>query len=146
GVVDDVLSRCFEAVVVLPVVIFASATVVALGRSALALVVAVGVPMVPIVARTVRAATLAEPDLEYVDTARTRTETSAYIMCREILPNISAVVLVEFMIRLTQAVVAIATLSFIGLGTQPPTPDWAREISEHYALLGGGGLWAVLFP
>ena len=146
GTLDDILSRCFEAVLVLPVVIFASATIVALGRSTTAIIVAVGVPMVPIVARTVRAAVLAERELEYVDTARVRTERSAYIMFREILPNVGAVVRAEFMLRLTQAVVAVATLSFIGLGTQPPTPDWGREIAEHYALLRGGGVWAVLFP
>ena len=67
-------------------------------------------------------------------------------MLREILPNIRAVVLAEFMLRLTQAVVAVATLSFIGLGTQPPTPDWGRQIAEHYSLLGAGGVWAVFFP
>jgi peptide/nickel transport system permease protein len=146
GIVDDVLSRCFEAVLVLPVVIFASVTIVAIGRSPEAIVVAVATPMIPVVARTVRAAVLSERDLEYVDAALMRTENGAYIMFREILPNISAVVLAEFMLRITQAVVAVATLSFIGLGTQPPTPDWARQIAEHYSLLGAGGIWTVLFP
>jgi peptide/nickel transport system permease protein len=146
GIVDDVLSRCFEAVLVLPVIIFASTTIVALGRSLEAMVVAVVTPMIAIVARTVRAAVLAERDLEYVDAARVRTESSAHIMFREILPNVGAVVLAEFMLRLTQAVVAVATLSFIGLGTQPPAPDWGRQIAEHYTLLGAGGVWAVFFP
>jgi peptide/nickel transport system permease protein len=146
GVVDDVLSRCFEAVVVLPVVIFASVTIVALGRSRGAAIVAVGVPMIPIAARTVRAAVLAERDLDYVEAARVRTENAAHIMFREILPNIGAVVAAEFMLRLTQSVVAVAVLSFIGLGTQPPTPDWGREIAEQYSLLGGGGGWTVGFP
>ena len=124
GIVDDVLSRCFEAVLVLPVVIFASVTIAALGRSPEAAVIAVATPMIPIVARTVRAAVLSERELEYVDAARVRTENAAHIMLREILPNIGAVVVAEFMLRITQSVVAVATLSFIGLGSQPPTPDW----------------------
>ena len=146
GIVDDVLSRCFEALLALPVVIFASATVVALGRSPEAIVVAVATPMIPVVARTVRAAVLSERHLEYIDVARARTESAAHIMFREILPNIGPVVVAEFMLRMTQSVVAVATLSFIGLGSQPPTPDWGRQIAEHYSLLGGGGVWAVLFP
>jgi peptide/nickel transport system permease protein len=69
-------------------------------------------------------------------------------MVREVLPNVRAVVLVEFVVRLAYAVFAIATLSFIGIGVQPPTPDWGRQIFEHYSLLGGGllGFWAVVFP
>jgi peptide/nickel transport system permease protein len=148
GAVDDVLSRIFEMVLTLPVVIFASLVLVAVGSSRLSIVVAVALPISPIVARSVRAAVLTERELEYVDAARARTEKAAYIMFREILPNVRAVVLVEFIVRLAYAVFAIATLSFIGVGVQPPTPDWGRQIFEHYSLLGGGllGGWAVLFP
>jgi len=148
GAVDDVLSRMLEAMLALPVIVFASALVAALGSSRLAIVVAVAIPLSPIVARSVRAAVLAERELEYIDAARTRTESTAYIMVREVLPNVRAVVLVEFVVRLAFAVFAIATLGFIGLGVQPPTPDWGRQIFEHYSLLGGGllGGWAVLFP
>jgi peptide/nickel transport system permease protein len=148
GAADDVLSRIAEAFLALPVVVFASVVLVALGSSRPAIVVAVAIPISPIVARSVRAAVLAERELEYVDAARVRTENAPYIMFREILPNVRAVVLVEFIVRLAYAVFAIATLSFIGVGVQPPTPDWGRQIFEHYSLLGGGllGGWAVLFP
>jgi peptide/nickel transport system permease protein len=148
GVVDDVLSRVLDAMLALPVVVFGSVLLAALGSSRPAIVVAVGTPLSPIVARSVRAAVLAERELEYVDAARTRTESTAYIMVREVLPNVRAVVLVEFVVRLAYAVFAIATLGFIGIGIQPPTPDWGRQIFEHYSLLGGGllGVWAVLFP
>jgi peptide/nickel transport system permease protein len=148
GVVDDVLSRMFEALLALPVVVFGSALLTALGSSRPAIIVAVGTPLSPIVARSVRAAVLAERELEYIDAARIRTESTAYIMVREVLPNVRAVVLVEFVVRLAYAVFAIATLGFIGIGIQPPTPDWGRQIFEHYSLLGGGllGVWAVVFP
>jgi peptide/nickel transport system permease protein len=148
GATDDVLSRMFEVFLALPVVVFASVILVALGSSRPAIVAAVAIPLSPIVARSVRAAVLAERELEYVDAARVRPENAAYIMFREILPNVRAVVLVEFVVRLAYAVFAIATLSFIGIGVQPPTPDWGRQIFEHYSLLGEGllGGWAVLFP
>ena len=148
GAVDDVLSRVLEAMLALPVVIFGSVLLVALGSSRPAIVVAVAIPLSPIVARSVRAAVLAERELEYIDAARIRSESAAYIMVREVLPNVRAVVLVEFVVRLAYAVFAIATLGFIGVGVQPPTPDWGRQIFEHYSLLGGGllGFWAVLFP
>ena len=148
GVVDDVLSRMFEALLALPVVVFGSMLLAALGSSRPAIVVAVGIPLSPIVARSVRAAVLGERELEYVDAARVRTESTAYIMLREVLPNVRAVVLVEFVVRVAYAVFAIATLGFIGVGVQPPTPDWGRQIFEHYSLLGGGllGVWAVVFP
>jgi peptide/nickel transport system permease protein len=148
GAVDDVLSRMLEAMLALPVVIFGSVLLAAMGSSRLAIVVAVAIPLSPIVARSVRAAVLAERELEYIDAARIRTESTAWIMLREVLPNVRAVVLVEFVVRLAFAVFAIATLGFIGVGVQPPTPDWGRQIFEHYSLLGGGllGFWAVLFP
>jgi len=148
GVADDVISRVLEVFLALPVVVFASVVLAALGSSRPAIVAAVAVPLAPIVARSVRAAVLAERELEYVEAARVRAESAAYIMFREILPNVRAVVLVEFVVRLAYAVFAIATLSFIGVGVQPPTPDWGRQIFEHYSLLGGGllGVWAVLFP
>jgi peptide/nickel transport system permease protein len=148
GTVDDVLSRVFEAVLALPVVVFGTALLAAVGSSRPAIVAAVGVPLAPIVARSVRAAVLAERELEYIDAARVRAEGAAYIMVREVLPNIRAVVVVEFVVRLAFAVFAIATLSFIGVGVQPPTPDWGRQIFEHYSLLGRGllGGWAIAFP
>jgi len=148
GVVDDVLSRALEVVLALPVVVFGAMLLAALGSSRPAIIVAVAIPLSPIVARSVRAAVLAERELEYIDAARIRTESAAYIMVCEVLPNVRAVVLVEFVVRLAYAVFAIATLGFIGLGVQPPTPDWGRQIFEHYSLLGGGllGIWAVVFP
>jgi peptide/nickel transport system permease protein len=148
GAVDDVLSRLLEAVLALPVVVFGTVLLAAVGSSRPAIVVAVAVPLSPIVARSVRAAVLAERDLEYIEAARVRAEGTAYIMVREVLPNVRAVVLVEFVVRLAYAVFAIATLSFLGVGVQPPTPDWGRQIFEHYSLLGGGllGAWAVGFP
>jgi peptide/nickel transport system permease protein len=100
----------------------------------------------PIIARTVRAAVLSERELEYVAAARLRNERAPYIMFAEILPNVAAPILVEFTVRLGYAIFAIATLSFLGFGIQPPAPDWGLQIFEHYGLISGGFWWPTLFP
>jgi peptide/nickel transport system permease protein len=67
-------------------------------------------------------------------------------MFAEILPNVSAPILVEFTVRLGYAVFTAATLSFLGFGVQPPAPDWGLQIFEHYGLLSAGDWWPTLFP
>ena len=145
GVVDDVLSRVIDAVLALPLVIIALLALVALGPSNLTIVVVIGFAFTPIVARTVRAAVLSEAQLDYVAAARLRAETALHIMAVEILPNVISPVLVESTVRLGYAIFAVATLSFIGFGIQPPSADWGLGISENYGLITGGFWWTVLF-
>jgi peptide/nickel transport system permease protein len=147
GAIDEVIGRLVDAFLALPVVIFATLVLVALGSSRLAIILAVGIPLAPIVARSVRAAVLSERDLDYIDAARLRNERTAYIVFSEILPNVRAVIIVEFVMRMAYAVFAVATLNFIGVGVQRPAPDWGRQIlEEYYYLLSGDGVWGVLFP
>ncbi len=77
---------------------------------------------------------LAEAELDYVQAARLRGERSPYIMFSEILPNVLAPIVVEFTVRLGYAIFAVATLTFIGFGVQPPSPDWAAQINQYYTL------------
>jgi peptide/nickel transport system permease protein len=146
GPVDDILSRIIEAVLALPVIIIATLTVVSLGPSNLTMIIVIGLVFAPIIARTVRAAVLSERELEYVAAARLRNEGNGYILFREILPNVSGPIMVEFTVRLGYAIFTVATLSFLGLGIQPPAPDWGLQIFEHYGVLSGGFWWPVLFP
>jgi peptide/nickel transport system permease protein len=67
-------------------------------------------------------------------------------MTREILPNISGTILVEFTVRVGYAVFTISTLSFLGAGIQPPSPDWGLTISDTYDLIQSGQWWPTLFP
>jgi peptide/nickel transport system permease protein len=106
----------------------------------------VGVVFTPIISRTVRAAVLAERQLEYVQAARLRNERPPYVMFAEILPNVLAPIVVEFTVRLGYAIFAIATLSFLGVGIPPPAPDWGVQIADHYGLISGGYWWPSLFP
>jgi len=146
GIVDEVLMRLVDAFLALPVVIVGMLGLVALGPSTTTVILVIGTVFTPIIARTVRAAVLAEREQEYVQAARLRRERAPYVMFVELLPNVLGPVLVEFTVRLGYAVFATVTLSFLGFGIQPPAPDWGLSIFEHYGFITGGFWWPVLFP
>ena len=146
GAVDDILSRLIEAVLALPVVLVGIMALTSLGPSNITIIIVVGFVFAPIIARTVRAAVLTERELEYVSAARLRNEKTPYILFAEILPNVMGPVIVEFTVRLGYAIFVVATLSFLGLGVQPPSPDWGLQVFDHYGLISGGFWWPVLFP
>ena len=145
GIVDDVVGRFVEAILALPLVIVALLALVALGASNVTVVIVIGMVFAPIIARTVRSAVLLERELDYVAAARLRGENAVYIMFVEILPNVIPPILVEATVRLGYAIFTVATLSFLGFGIQPPSPDWGLAISESYGLINGGYWWTVLF-
>ena len=145
GNLDLVAGRIVEAVLALPIVIIAFLFIVALGPSVTTLIVVIGLVFTPLIARTVRAAVLAERHLDYVSSARLLGENPARVMFGEILPNVMPSILVEFTVRLGYAVFALVTLSFLGFGIQPPTPDWGADISANYSGLLAGYWWQTLF-
>lgn len=145
GLIDEVLSRIVDAVLALPTVIVALLALTALGTSTVTVLFVIGFTFAPIIARTVRAGVLAERGLDYVAAAELRRENKLYILFVEILPNVTAPILVESTVRLGYAIFTVATLSFIGFGIQPPSPDWGLSISSNYGLIGGGYWWTVVF-
>jgi peptide/nickel transport system permease protein len=145
GVIDDVVGRVIDALLALPLVIIALLALTAIGTSTWTVIVVIGIVFTPLVARTVRAAVLSERNLDYVAAARLRNERAVYILFAEILPNVVPPVVVEASVRLGYAIFTVATLSFIGFGIQPPSPDWGLAVSESYGLLDGGIWWPVLF-
>jgi peptide/nickel transport system permease protein len=145
GLIDNVSSRLIEALLALPVLIVAFLFVVAVGHSLAALITIVGVVFAFIIARTVRSAVLIERELDYVATARLYGEGPLRIMFVEILPNVTAPIIVEFTVRLGYAIFTIAALSFLGFGIQQPTPDWGGDISANYGVLTAGFWWETLF-
>ena len=145
GVIDEGISRIVDALLALPTVIVALLALVALGPSSSTVIVVIGFTFAPIIARTVRASVLAERELDYVFAAQLRRENAFHIMFVEILPNVLPPILVEATVRLGYAIFAVASLSFIGFGIQPPSPDWGLSISANYGLIGAGYWWTVLF-
>jgi peptide/nickel transport system permease protein len=144
---DDTISRVIDAVLALPLIVIAVLALTGLGSSNRTLIIVIGFVFTPIVARTVRATVLGERDLDYVQAARLRGERSPYIMGKEILPNVMGPIVVETTVRLGYAIFAVAGLTFLGFGVQPPSPDWSLQIADNYQLLNSGTYWwTVLFP
>jgi peptide/nickel transport system permease protein len=146
GIVDDILSRIVEAFLALPVILVALLTLVVLGSSSVVVVFVVGILFAPIVARTVRSAVLSERQLDYVEAARLRGESGLYILSREIFPNVLGPTIVELTVRFGYAIFTVATLSFLGVGLQPPSPDWGLSVSQEYTNMISGIWWPTFFP
>jgi peptide/nickel transport system permease protein len=146
GVVDILGGRIVEAVLALPLLMVAFLFVVAVGPSPLTIIIVIGLVFTPLIARTVRSAVLVERQQDYLASARLLGENRAYIMFVEVLPNVLPVIMVEFTVRLGYAIFAIASLSFLGFGVQPPTPDWGADIYANYGVLPAGYWWMTLFP
>ena len=145
GRVDDVIMRVVDALLAFPLIIIAVLVLSVLGPSKVNVILVIGVVFTPIVARTVRSAVLSEREREYVAAARLRGESGLYIMVSEILPNILSPIAVEATIRLGYAIFTSATLSFLSLGIQEPSPDWGLTISIGRVYLQAAP-WMVLFP
>lgn len=145
GTVDTLVMRIVDALLALPPIILAALALSMLGTSEFAVALLIGVIFTPIVARTVRSAVLTERDTEYVAAARLRGESGAYIMAAEILPNVTAPIIVEATVRFGYAIFIAGTLSFLSLGLQPPSPDWGLTvyIEQNFVQVQP---WTVLGP
>jgi peptide/nickel transport system permease protein len=147
GRIDDVIMRIADVVSSIPTVVLALLiTSTVDSRSMLIVMTIIAVVFTPIVARTVRSAVLGEAELDYVASARLRTESTPHILFSEVLPNIVPALAVEFTVRLGYAIFAMATLSFLGAGAGPESPDWGTQVATHYKFLNGLNWSATIFP
>ena len=146
GALDTITGRIVDAFLALPIVIVAFLFIVAAGPSVATLIVVIGFAFGLVISRTVRTAVLQERELDYIAAARLRGEGAAHTMFVEVLPNVAGPIIVEFTVRLGYAVFTVATLSFLGFGIQPPTPDWGADIAATYSYLSAGYWWETLFP
>jgi len=145
GWVDDVVSRIVDAFLAFPLIVMAVLVLASLGRDARNVILVIGIIFTPLIARTVRSAVLVEREREYVAAARLRGERGIRIMVWEILPNITGPIMVEATVRLAYAIFTAATLSFLGLGLQDPSPDWGLQIANGRAYMQVAW-WMVIFP
>ena len=135
GRVDTVIMRILDALLAFPALLLAILVVATFGRGLGTVVVALGVIYVPAMARLIRSVTMVQRTLTYVDASRALGFSDARILFRHILPNLVAVVVVQSTIDLAYAILDIAALSFLGLGQQPPDPDWGSMLSDGRAYL-----------
>jgi peptide/nickel transport system permease protein len=145
GVVDDVVSRVVDAFLAFPAIVIALLALTVLGSSQRTVILVIGILFMPIVGRTVRSAVLVEREREYVAAARLRGDSGPYIMLAEILPNVTGPIAVEGTVRLGYAIFAAATLSFLGVGLQIPSPDWGLTVAVERVNLAVNA-WTVLGP
>lgn len=145
GRVDPILMRISEIGMVLPPLVLAIAVVGALGISARNVVIALAIVFAPMLARVARAATLAQRKNSYIDAAVVGGEGGFRVIAAQLLPNALAPIMVQAILTFGYAVLAEASLSFLGLGTQPPLPSWGRMLSDGTDLIQTAP-WLVIFP
>ena len=145
GVFDAVLSRAMDTLISFPSIIFSLVVVAALGSSVLVLIVAAAVIYTPGCYRIVRAIAVDINATDFVKAARARGERSAAIMAGEILPNMTMPILTDFGLRFVFIVLLLSSLSFLGLGIQPPYSDWGGLVRENIGGLSAGAP-AVIVP
>ncbi len=128
--VDTIISRSLDVMLAFPGILLALAIISALGPSLLNVTIAVGVFSIPLFARIVRGSTMEIKQLEYIDAIRTLGANDFIIIFRHIFPNILSPIIVQGSMRLATAILSAAGLSFLGLGAQPPSPEWGAMLSS----------------
>jgi peptide/nickel transport system permease protein len=142
---DATLSRCLDTLTAIPSKMFALIMVAGFGSSVPMLVATAAIIYVPGAYRIARSLAVNINALDYVTVARTRGEGTLYIMLREILPNIAGPMLADLGLRFAYTVLLLASLSFLGLGIQPPAADWGSLVRENIGALAMGGA-SVIVP
>jgi len=137
--------RLLDAIMAFPAILLYLIIIFALGPSATNVVIAITIAGAPGIARLVRSLTLDIRTREYIAAAKLRGENPFYIMFVEILPNARGPIIVDVMLRIGYAVIAIGTLGFLGLGLPPPAPDWGSMVAQGRIYIWINP-WPVLWP
>ena len=145
GWLDNALMRAMDVLFSLPAIVLAIAITSILGPSLTNAMIAIGIVYAPTFARIARGPTLTVVNLAYIEAARAVGAPNPQIMLRHVLPNVSAPLLVQTTVSLSTAILTEAALSFLGLGTQPPTASWGLMLStaRQYMLIDP---WIALLP
>ena len=130
GKVDNVIMRCMDVLLAIPSILLATAIVAALGPSLPNVVIAIGLANIPQFARIVRASVLTIKGQEYIEAARAMGASDLRIIAKYIIPHSMAPLIVQGSVGVASAILSIASLSFVGLGVQPPTPEWGAMLSN----------------
>ncbi|MDR1978995.1 MAG: ABC transporter permease [Synergistaceae bacterium] len=145
GKLDHVIMRVMDIQLSIPTILLAIAISAALGPGLFNLMIAVGISSVPAFARLLRASVLSVKEMEFVEAARAMGAGDLRIVALHILPNCCAPLIVQSTLRVANAILSAASLSFIGLGIQPPFPEWGGMLSSARGYLRGNA-YLSLFP
>ena len=145
GRLDNVLMRIMDAFLTFPPLLLAVAIVGLLGPDLENVVIALGIVQIPVFARIVRGSTLSAREEVYIVAARALGASAARVVFSGILRNIVSPIVVQITIVFAGAIIAEASLSFLGLGSQPPDPSWGRDLSEARRYMGDAP-WLLMGP
>src|SRR5436190_15562202 len=151
GKIDDWIQRFVDILLAFPIIVLALVVVAALRKSVILgidvnLIYAIAIPIVPRVARVIRAAALSVREMPYVDAARAAGYSHSRIIFRHMSPNVAAPYLIMLTAYIAQAILLEASLSFLGLGVTEPTPAWGLMLSGNAADFYREAPWMILFP
>jgi peptide/nickel transport system permease protein len=149
GRVDSVLMRLMDVILAFPSILLAIVIVSILGQSLTNAMLAVGIVLLPQLARVVRSAVISVRERDYVEAERALGASNSRIVMSAILPNSLAPLIVQATLALATAILDIAALSFLGLGARPPSPEWGAMLTD--AFRSGFGVFtegqhAIIFP
>ena len=130
GIIDTVIMRSMDVMMALPYVLMAILIAAVLGPSLENAILSIGIVRVPRFARLTRACTITTKKLQYIEAARALGASSCWIITRDILPNIFGPIIVYATLSLGDSILGAAVLSFLGLGAQPPIPEWGAMLNE----------------
>jgi peptide/nickel transport system permease protein len=145
GLTDMIFARLFDVLMTLPPLLIVLVVINAAGTSDLVLIVTVGIVFAPRVGRVARGAVQGVVTMSYVMAAEARGESTTAILIREIAPNIAGPMIADIALRVSYGVIFVATLNFLGLGAQPPSPDWGLSVASSRAFLSAQPI-ATLAP
>jgi peptide/nickel transport system permease protein len=145
GVIDNCIMRVMDVILAFPIFLLAIVIMVILEPNVLNVVIALGIVRVPIYARLVRGSVLTIKELQYVEAAQALAVRDGRLLYRHILPNCMAPILVTSTLSVGTSIIVEASLSFLGLGTQPPTPSWGWDLKANLMLVEINP-WMTLFP
>jgi peptide/nickel transport system permease protein len=145
GALDNLIMRLMDIILAFPIFLLAIVIMVMLEPSTTNVVVALGIVRIPIYARIVRGSVLSVKALEYIEAAKALAGRDPRLLLRHVLPNCLAPIIVTSTLSVGTSIIVEASLSFLGLGTQPPTPSWGWDLKANLMLLEINP-WITIFP
>ncbi len=143
---DSVLMRVMDIMLSFPSILLAIGIVAARGPGLNNTMLAVGIVQIPVFARIARSVTLSIKEQEFITAARSVGVRSTRMITRHVLPNSLSPIIVQATLTFATAILEAAGLGFLGLGAQPPTPEWGSMLVDSYKFLTSGKWWVLLFP
>lgn len=145
GWLDNLIMRLMDVIMAFPLILLAIVIMVILEPSTMNVVLALAIVRIPIMARIVRGSVLSVKENDYIEAVKALAQSQPLVLGRHVLPNCLAPIIVTATLSIGNAIIIEASLSFLGLGTQPPTPTWGWDLKQNLSLIELNP-WITIFP